>query len=343
MINTAVIGWGLSATVFHIPFIVASGEFHFVALSTSQTDKARGQWPDVRLYTNAQELLARDEAELVIIATPNDTHFALAEQALLRGKHVIVDKPFVINSSQGERLLELAAQKNLMLSAFHNRRWDGDFLTLRHLIDSKAVGDVRCLATHFDRFRPQPRVRWREQAGAGSGIWFDLGPHLLDQALCLFGAPDAVSGRLRALRQGAETTDYFHVQLHYADKEVLLHCSPFCATPNLRYQLEGSTGTYVKYGLDPQEDRLRQGVSPAGEHWAAELPEQYGSLYRADSRETVSTLTGGYQHYFAGIARAIREQIEPPVTAADGLAVIRLIELVEQSHRQGKTIEVPAL
>jgi len=342
MINTAVIGWGLSATVFHIPFIVASGDFHFSALCTSQTQRAASDWPDVRLYTSPQELLADDDIDLVIIATPNDTHFDLARRALELGRHVIVDKPFVTSSAQGEILRDLARSTGRVLAVFHNRRWDGDFLTVRNLIESGRVGEVRALSSHFDRFRPVPRQRWREQAGVGTGIWYDLGPHLIDQALCLFGMPEAVTGRLRGLRQQAQTTDYCHVQLHYPDKEVLLHCSPFCAAPNLRFQLEGTLGTYVKYGLDPQEDRLRGGVQPSHDHWAAELPGTYGVLYREDEREPVATLTGGYQHYFAGVARAIREGVPPPVTAEDGLAVIRLIERVQQSHEKGRTLLVNA-
>ncbi len=340
MINTAVIGWGLSASVFHIPFIVASGDFHFAALSTSQTERAGEQWPGVRLYSSAETLLAKDDSELVIIATPNHTHFSLAEQALERGKHVIVDKPFVINSAQGERLRDLARARELILAVFHNRRWDGDFLTLARLINTGAVGQVRCLTSHFDRFRPLPRQRWREQSGEGTGIWYDLGPHLLDQVLCLFGPPEAVTGRLRTLRPGGETTDYFHVQLHYPDMEVLLHSSPFCAAPTLRFHLEGTSGSWTKYGLDPQEDRLRQGIQPTSKDWAAELPEAWGTLHRESDQEVVPTLTGGYQHFFNAVARAIRDGVEPPVTATDGLAVIRLIERAEQSYRQGTTLLV---
>ena len=339
-IATALVGYGFSARTFHLPFLQANADFRLTAISTGQGARAAAELPGVAVFAEAEALIDRCDAELVIITAPNAVHFALAQRALQRGRHVVLEKPFVTDVAAGEHLIALAGRQERLLSVYHNRRWDGDFLTLTRLLADKRLGEIHRFESHFDRFRPQVRQRWREQPGVGSGIWFDLGPHLVDQALQLFGPPEAVTGRCRALRDGSRVTDYFHVQLHYPALEVTLHSSPYCAGPNLRFDLQGSAGSYRKFGLDPQEARLLAGTPPTTERWAQETPEGFGTLYRGDASERIPTRCGGYQHYYRQLARALRGAGPNPVAASEALAVIRLLQLARASSRQGRTLAV---
>ncbi|WP_163833544.1 oxidoreductase [Spartinivicinus ruber] len=340
MIKTGIIGYGFSAQTFHLPFINYLKEFELTAISSSKREQVLADNPDIQVYDTAEQLIQDDTIQLVIITSPNDTHYEFAKLALLSNKHVIVEKPFVTRVEQGEELISLAKTKELILSTYHNRRWDGDFLTIKQLIDSKALGEIRLFESHFDRFRPIVRQRWREQAGEGTGIWYDLGPHLIDQALCLFGWPMALTACCRRLRENSPTTDYFHVQLHYPNHEVVLRSSPFSAGPGLRFQLEGTKGSFVKYGLDPQEEQLKQGLSPQHENWANEAEKNYGTLFQENGESIHPTQAGGYQHYFANISDAILQNKTVAVTAQQALAVIKIIQLAEQSSKTGQTISL---
>ncbi|GLK60194.1 MULTISPECIES: oxidoreductase [Azotobacter] len=339
MIKTAVIGYGLSARIFHLPFIHNQPELRLVAISSGQ-EQLRQDYPRLQHYSDGSELIARSDAELVVITSPNHSHYPLARQALLAGKDVLVEKPFVVTAEEGEELLALAARQQRLLAIYHNRRFDGDFLTLQQLLRDGRLGEIRHFESHFDRFRPIPRARWREQAVPGGGILYDLGPHLIDQALVLFGPPEAVTARCRRLRDGAEATDYFHLQLHYPDKEVVLHSSPFCAAPTPRFVLQGTLGSYHKYGLDPQEDALRAGTTPGGPDWGLEPESRHGHLYTERETRTLPTLAGNYQLFYRHLAQALQKRLPPPVTPADALLGIRLIELAYRSHEQGRTLEV---
>lgn len=339
-IKTAVIGYGFSAKTFHIPFITSLPEFELVAISSSQRDALVTDFPRVAHYTTAADLLVKSDAELVIITAPNDVHFCLAKQALENNKHVIIEKPFVTNVTDGEVLIALAAEKDRVLSVYHNRRWDGDFLTVKKLIAEDRLGELKSFESHFDRFRPAVRQRWREQAANGGGILFDLGPHLLDQALALFGVPDALTAQCMVMREGSSNVDYFNLVLHYPNQVTTLHADLFSAGPNKRFSVKGNKGSYEKYGLDPQEARLIAGVLPVDESWSDEDAAQYGCLYGAETEEVVKTERGCYQAYFLEMANAIRLQVIPPVTAEQALWNIKLIELAMESSRLGKTVSV---
>lgn len=343
MIKTAVIGYGLSAKTFHLPFIQQQSELQLVAISSRQAE-LKLDYPQISHYQQAEELIAQSDAELVVITSPNDSHYPLAKLALQAGKHVLVEKPFVLTETEGMELFELAAQKQRQLFVYHNRRFDGDFLTLQQLLDSDVLGPIRYFESHFDRFRPVPRLRWREQQGAGTGILFDLGPHLIDQAIALFGAPEALTARCRALRQGSNTVDYFHLLLHYADKEVVLHSSPFCALPTTRFILQGDLGSYHKTGLDPQEDALRAGQKPGGAGWGQEVDAMYGRLALQSEQQSLTrsypTLAGNYQLFYQQLVASIQQGSASPVSADAALLNIRLIELALQSQQQGKTLKL---
>jgi len=339
-IKTAVIGYGFSAKTFHIPFISSLLEFELTAISSSQVDAVTTDWPNAKHYLSADDLLKNSDAELVIITAPNDVHFSLAKTALEQNKHVIIEKPFVTNVADGEELIALAAEKGLILSVYNNRRWDGDYLTVKKLIQDGRLGEVKSFESHFDRFRPEVRQRWREQSTTGGGILFDLGPHLIDQTLQLFGVPDAITAQCLIMREGSTNIDYFNLVLHYSDKVATLHSDLYSAGPNKRFSVKGDQGSYEKQGLDPQEDRLKAGVLPTEPCWADESVEQYGRLYSADSVEAVATQRGGYQHYFLTMADAIRSNSDAPVNAEDALWSIKLIELAMESSRLGKTLTI---
>jgi predicted dehydrogenase len=338
MIKTAVIGYGFSAKTFHLPFIEASEKFQLVSISTSKLEQVRTEWSDITSYKTAQELIQESDAQLVVITAPNDVHYSLAKLCLQHGKHVIIEKPMVTTVHQGEELVSLAKAQGLLLSVYHNRRWDGDFLTVKRLIQDGLIGRVRFFESHFDRFRPIVKDRWREQPGPGTGNWFDLGSHLLDQALCLFGMPQAVTARCLALRDNSKTTDYFHVMLHYSDCEVVLHGSPFSAGPNLRFQVQGTKGSFIKYGYDPQEELLKLGRIPNTPQWAEENKELFGTVFTEAGSEIVPTMWGSYQSYYSGIADAINAGKAIPVSGEDALQVINLLKIAEKSYQLGKTI-----
>jgi scyllo-inositol 2-dehydrogenase (NADP+) len=338
MIKTAVIGYGLSARVFHLPLIASDKRFELVAVSTSRQEEARTQWPGVAVFATGEALIEKAAADLVVVTAPNTAHFPLARAALAAGRHVVLEKPLVPTLAEGERLGSLVQESGRLLVPFHNRRWDGDFLTVRKLIREGRLGAVRWFKAHYERFRPQVQDRWRERPGPGTGLWFDWGPHLIDQTLCLFGPPRAVTARCLSLREGSQTTDNFHVLLHYPDHEVIFHGNSFAAGPNLRFQVQGTQASFVKYGLDPQEDRLRAGVRPDDHDWAAETPEAYGTLHTAAGSEVIPTETGGYQHFYSQLAKAIADGEPLPVPLEDALTGIALIELAEASSRQGRTL-----
>ncbi len=339
-IKTAMLGYGFSAKTFHVPFITSLPEFDLAAISSSQREAVNGAWPTVQHYLTAEELLEHSDAELVIITAPNEVHFSLAKKALENNKHVVLEKPFVTNVADGEALIALAAGKKRILSVFQNRRWDGDFLTLKKIIEEQRLGEVKSFESHFDRFRPEVRQRWRELASDGGGILFDLGPHLIDQALQLFSIPDAITAQCLLMRDGSSNVDYFNVMLHYPDKLAILHSDPFSAGPNKRFSIKGTKGSFEKLGLDPQEARLIAGVLPNRASWADETVEQYGRFFSAESSEIVPTERGGYQAYFKAMADAIRSNKPVPVSAEEALCGIKLIELAMESSRLGKTLAV---
>ncbi|WP_246840506.1 Gfo/Idh/MocA family oxidoreductase [Lacimicrobium sp. SS2-24] len=325
-IRTAVIGFGLSARTFHLPFIRALASFNLVALCTSQQALAAQHYPHVRCFEDPERMIEESGAELVVITTPNHLHFPQARHALQQGLHVLIEKPMVIDTEQGNELIALAKQHKRVLAPYHNRRWDSDFLTVKRLLKEQTLGEIKVFESSFNRFRPTPRKRWREQNIPGAGILYDLGPHLIDQALMLFGEPQAVSARIDRLRPGAEADDYFHLQLHYPGLEVILHSDPYSCGPNPRFRIKGSAGTFIKEGLEPQEPRLRDGIQPDTPDWAAESPQDYGTLYGADNRQTLVSECGGYQHFYHNLADAIRLQRPLCVTADEALCGIKLIQ-----------------
>ena len=239
-IRVGLVGFGYASKTFHAPLIGGTPGMALKAVASSDADKVHADWPVLKVMSSPGDLLDDPDIDLGVIATPNDTHFPLAKAALEAGKHVVVDKPFTVTLSQARELESLAKHCGRILSVFHNRRWDSDFLTVSALINEGQLGEVCYFESHFDRFRPQVRQRWREQAGPGSGIWYDLAPHLLDQVVVLFGLPVSITVDLAQLRPGAQSTDYFHAVLAYPQRRVVLHGTLLAAAESARFIVHGS-------------------------------------------------------------------------------------------------------
>jgi len=349
MIRTAVIGYGLSATVFHLPFIQHNADFALVAISTSQTTAASARWPEATIYADAHQLLAECDCDLVVITAPNTSHAALARQALLRGCHVLVEKPLAVSSAEARQLQQLALSTGRTLAVFHNRRFDDDFLALQTLLREGALGQPRLLISRYDRCRPQVQPRWKESAAPGNGILYDLGPHLLDQALALFGMPQAISARCLALRPDSPAVDYFQINLQYQQQdgrpalEVVLGSSPYQALQPLRFELHASLGSFRCYGFDPQEALLRAQLSLQSADW-----QQRGRLRTAElcghegaTPQQQALPDGDYAAFYAHLAATILRQQPLVVPLAEAIAGLQLIELALQSSREQRTIAVP--
>ncbi len=343
IINVGLVGYGFASQTFHAPLIQATEGLDLVAVSSSDAAKVQASLPNVEVEAQALALCKRSDIDLIVIPTPNDTHFSLAKAALSAGKHVVVDKPFTVTLSEGKSLKKLADEKECLLSVFHNRRWDSDFLTVKALLEAGTLGRLVNFESHFDRFRPEVRNRWREKATPGGGIWYDLGPHLLDQACVLFGLPQAILLELDALRDGAQADDDFLALLDYEGFRVTLAAGTLVADPTPRFRIHGTQGSFVKYGLDPQEDRLKAGEVPAPQ-WGED--SQHGSLTLREgegenaplTRRELPTLPGDYLAYYQGITAAIRNKAPLPVSVDDALRSMALLEAGLDSHRQRRWI-----
>lgn len=339
-IRVGLIGYGYASKTFHAPLIAGTPGMALAAVSSSDAAKVHADWPAVPVVSEPKHLFNDPNIDLIVIPTPNDTHFPLAKAALEAGKHVVVDKPFTVTLSQARELEALAKSLGRVLSVFHNRRWDSDFLTVKTLLGEGTLGEIVFFESHFDRFRPQVRNRWREQAGPGSGIWYDLAPHLLDQAVNLFGLPVSMTVDLAQLRPGAQTTDYFHAVLSYPQRRIVLHGTMVAAAESARYIIHGTRGSYVKFGLDPQEDRLKNGERLPQEDWGYDMRD--GVVTRTEGEElveeTLLTSPGNYPAYYAAIRDVLNGTGENPVPASQAIQIMELIELGIESAKHRATL-----
>jgi len=343
MIDVGLIGFGLAGRLFHAPMISAVEGLHLAAILQRHTDEAREAYPSAKIVRSLDELLAIDSIQLVVIATPNTTHFELARQCLTAGRGVVVDKPFTPTYTEAAELVAIAQKSGRLISVYQNRRWDGDFQTIQQLIAQDKFARIVLFESHFDRFRPQPKANvWRERAEPGSGILFDLGPHLIDQALVLFGEPEAVSADVRIEREAPVTDDAFDVVLRYPKMRALLRAGVLVSTQTPRFVVQGTGGGYLKYGLDPQEDALRRGERPSGELWGHEAPERWGILFTAQGdlfvTEKLPSLPGDYRKYYENVRDAILGTAQLAVTPQQALRVMRALELAMESSQSGRVI-----
>lgn len=339
-IRVALIGYGFSGKTFHTPLIRAVPGLELTLIGSSDAAKVHADLPGISVVANPLAVATSSDIDLVVIATPNDSHAPLAEAALKAGKHVVVDKPFTLDLASARALVATAAAHDRHLTVFHNRRWDSDFLTVRQALADGAIGAVKHFESHFDRFRPQVRDRWREREGAGSGIWFDLGPHLLDQALQLFGLPDRVTGNLAVLRDGARSDDWAHVVLDYADKRVVLQASMLAAGGSPRFIVHGTAGSIVKQQADVQEQQLLAGTTPGADGWGKD-PDPV-IVHDGSSERAIIALAGDQRVFYAGLVDALHGRAPNPVPPAQAIAVMACIEATAESARTRRAV-APAL
>jgi scyllo-inositol 2-dehydrogenase (NADP+) len=336
-IKVGLVGFGISARVFHAPFLSVMPEYLLHTVVERHSSNAEAAYPGLHTVRDIDALLDIADIELVVITTPNETHLDFATKALRRGKHVVLEKPFAVSSAQAGELMRVADETGKILSVYHNRRYVSDFLTIRQLLSEGLLGTVHEFEAHYDRFRPEARPNaWREAPLAGSGILFDLGPHLIDQALCLFGKPQSLYADIRQERPHARVDDYFDIQLYYPGLKVILKAGMLVREPGPRYLIHGFAGSFIKSGEDPQEARLRAGASPLEPGWGMEPPEQYGLLHTEQAGKimygTYPSLPGNYGHYYQHLYETIRAGAPLRGTPLDGYHVVRLIELARESH-----------
>ena len=333
----AQLGYGYVGRTFHAPLLQAVDGIELALVGSSRPEAVQQGIPGVRVCPVADAAVDAD-VELVVIATPNDSHFPLAAAALRAGKHVVVDKPFTLTVKEAESLATIAQEHGRLLSVFHNRRWDSEILATQQVLASGALGEVTHYECHMDRYRPNVRQRWREDAGPGSGLWFDLGPHMIDQALLLFGMPQGVQGSLATLRRGGQTDDWGHAVLHYATMRVVLHASLLVAGGGPRTQIHGTLGSWVKYGADTQEPQLQQGMSPNDAAFGVDPDE--GIFYEGATGAATRTPspTGRQQRFYQSMRNAIRHGGPLPVTTKEAVAVMKVLEGFYTSARQGRTV-----
>jgi scyllo-inositol 2-dehydrogenase (NADP+) len=342
MIRTGVIGYGLAGASFHAPLVAAVERLKLAAIVTSRAEQVARDHPGVAVVASAEALIADPAIDLVVIATPNDLHAPLAHAVLEAGKHVVIDKPFALNPGAAADLINVAKARGRVLSAFHNRRWDSDFLTVRGVLQGGTLGEVMLAELRWDRYRPAIKQGWREASvEEGGGMLADLGPHLIDQALALFGPPEALTADLAAQRAGVVVDDYFELTLHYGKRRVILSASTLVAAARPRFSLHGSLGSFVKYGLDPQEPFLRAGGKAGDPGYGEEPVATFGTLTIGDgATEVVPSARGDWRLYYEGVADAILDGAPPPVDPADALAGLEFIALARRSAAEGRTMAV---
>lgn len=295
--------------------------------------------PQIQVVSSADELLSDASIDLVFICTPNDLHFPYAKAALEAGKHVVIEKPFANTTAEADALIALAKEKNLIISAYQNRRWDADFLTIQQLINEGKLGDIVEYEAHFDRFRPEvAQGTWKEVAASGAGDLYNLGPHLIDQALVLFGTPKTITATIKVIRPTGETDDYFDIRMDYGDKIIILKASLLVFENGLRYVIHGTKGSFIKSGLDIQEDTLRKNVFPNTSDWGQEPESQWGMLYTEAGAAVVPTLAGHYTPFYDNIYEAIVNGSELEVKPQQARNTTRVMELALESSRLGKTL-----
>lgn len=329
VIRTGLVGHGLAGSVFHEPLISACDRLELTAVLTSRDHPLK--------VDSLEHLLGR--ADLVVIASPNQSHFPLARASLEAGKHVVIDKPFTVTTEEARRLIEIASARELLLSAFHNRRWDGDFLTVEKMLPR--LGEPLLFESNWDRFRPAIRKGWREVAEPGAGLLNDLGPHLVDQVLKLFGMPDFVDADIASQRDGAMVDDYFSLTLTFGRMRACLRSSSLMAAPRPRFGVHGTLGSFVKTGLDPQEAQLRAGMRPTDPGFGQD--HVAGALVLADgSSSAVPTERSNYRAFYEKIASAILDGAPIPVRPEDAVQGLFLIDLARRAAALGERLPVPA-
>lgn len=346
-IRAAVVGFGNGGRTFHAAFISAVPGFELTAIVQRKGDEAAQAYPSATIYRSVEEMLPDESIQLVSVTTSNQTHFEIGRECLLAGKHTVIDKPFALTSAEAGELIAIAHERKLVVAAFQNRRWDGDFKTVRNILKSGVLGRLVVFESHYDRFRQELRLgTWKESGLYGGGQLYDLGTHIIDQALYLFGVPETVAASVRTDRDGALNDDAFDIRLGYIGETeknltVWLRSTMTAAIAGPRFTLHGTHGSFVKFGIDPQEDAIKAGGVIGAPGWGEDPESDWGLLKLADgSEKRIRTEPGDYRDYYANVRDAILGVAPIAVPGADAWRTARIIELARQSSEEGRTLHV---
>jgi predicted dehydrogenase len=336
-ITTALLSYGMSGEIFHAPLLAAHSGFELHTILQRKSNHAISRYPTISVVDSFEKIIEDKAIELVVINTPNETHFEFTTRALEAGKHVVVEKPFTVSSDEAVKLIALAKKVNRVITVFQNRRWDGDFLTLQQVIKEGLVGKIAELETHYDRYRNYVEENtWKEEAKPGVGILYNLGSHMLDQVVVLFGSPNEVDARLGIHRPQGKVEDYYDIRLQYNGFQVIVKSSYLVREHGPRYVLHGIDGSFVKYGIDPQEQHLKDGKIPGKPGWGQEPKEFFGKINSTIKslhvEGTVETIPGNYLSFYQNVYEVIREGKSLAVSNEQSVKLIQLIEACQQSN-----------
>jgi predicted dehydrogenase len=344
MLRVGLVGFGMAGRVFHAPLVSSVDGLELAAVVERHGDQAAQRYPGLTTYRGLEDLLADSSIDLAVVATPSGTHFDVARQVLEAGRHVVVDKPVSVTSGEIAQLIALAKARSVHLIPFHNRRWDGDFLTVQRLIHENQLGRIVHLESRFDRWHPGATRRpWKDDASQGGGVLLDLGTHLVDQVLVLFGKPVAVSADVVRERDGQGSEDAFTVRLRYAGCQVTVGANALTATPGARFHLRGTRGSFRKKGVDPQEAALNKITRISAPNWGQEPAADWGLLYvdieGGMVSRPVTSIAGDYRQFYAGVRDALHEKAKAPVSALDAWRTARVLEWARASSEKRCEIE----
>ncbi|MEX0982535.1 MAG: Gfo/Idh/MocA family oxidoreductase [Bacteroidales bacterium] len=343
-IKTALSSYGMSGIVFHGPLLEIHSHFEIVKILERRSNNSAGRHDNALLVRDYMDIIGDRDIELVIINTPDYLHYEMAVKALEAGKNIVVEKPFTLTTAQADEIIALAAKRGLMVSVFQNRRWDGDFLTVKKVIKAGSLGRLVSFESHFDRFRNYIQESWKEEKRLGGGTIYNLGSHTIDQALDLFGMPEYIFADVRAQRTGSEVDDSFDIFMHFPDVKCLVRGSYLVKEQGPRYILHGTHGSFLKWGIDPQEEALKAGKVPGLKGWGADLPDTFGILNTevddTKKREKIPTIPGNYMAYYDNIYEHLRKGSELAVKAEEARNVIRIIEAAYESSQKGGVVRI---
>ncbi len=342
--NVALASFGMSGRVFHGPLLKVHPGFRVTKVLERSKELSRALFPEAEIVRRWEEIVEDKAVDIVVVNTPDALHYPMAREALEAGKHVVVEKPFTLTVGEADELIALARRQERVLTVFQNRRWDSDFLTVKKVIAEGWLGRVVEMESHFDRYRRYPRKEsWKDREGEGTGSIYNLGSHLLDQAVVLFGMPEALFADLRVVREGPQVNDYFDIRLYYPGLRVILKHSYLVMKPGPRFAVHGDEGSFLKYGLDPQEARLNAGMLPDEAGFGVEEKEQWGYLVSDGALSydgAYQSVPGNYLAFYDNLWQVLQGEAAPAVPPEEARDVIRLIELAQQSSREQRVVKV---
>lgn len=342
-IKTALASFGMSGKVFHGPLLKVNSGYEVVTVLERSKELSKELFPEAKIVRSYDAILNDNDIELVIVNTPDKLHYEMAKAAILKGKNIVVEKPVTLKSEEAADLIKLAREKGVVFSVFQNRRWDADFRTVEKVMEEAKFGRLIEFESHFDRYRTYiaPNT-WKEEGDEYSGVLYNLGSHMVDQAFVLFGRPNAVTAHLKIVRKNGVVTDYYDIRLEYDGFAALLKCSYLVKDPGPRYTIHGEYGTFHKYGIDAQEELMKAGNLPLGDDWGKEEPEDWGTLvYEEDGEEVeelIESIPGDYNIFYKNIYDAVRNGAELLVKPEEALEVLKILEACLQSNHEKRTV-----